>query len=279
VTLANRPDCVNPSDDLRRSGLVVPGIAPGEDPGIQRAADDDRHARGKAFWQEIIERRLFEQGIAPGEQKGVPVAPFQRLQQHFLLVDADPDRPHDVAPAQLFEGAIAAFTECAHDLGMRLRAMLFCADIVNVENIDPGQAEPLQTVLERPHDRVVGVVERGSERHRRLRGFACGLLDLGAQQPPDFCRQHPLLAGRRAQRVADATLGLAEAVIGRSVDVAHAGCPSSTRNRFGLLAGHRYPVTAHGRTAEAEHGYFERGSPESALLETHHPAISSQAGE
>jgi hypothetical protein len=34
-------------------------------------------------------------------------------------------------------------------------------------------------------------------------------------------------------------------------------------------------VTTHGRAAETEHRYFERGSPESALLEIHHPAISA----
>src|SRR5207247_1983402 len=118
---------------------------------------------------------------------------------------------------------------------MLFAAMLHHADVVDVEDIDPRQAEPLQAVLERPHDRVVGVVESGSERHWRLGYFAHGRLDLRAQQPPNLGRQHPFVARHRAQRVADATLGLSEAVIGRGIDVAHPGRPRRARNRFGLL--------------------------------------------
>ena len=115
----------------------------------------------------FIERPLLEQGVAPGEQKGVPVTPFHRLQQNFPLVDADPDRPNDPAPAQLLKRTVATFTKGAHDPEMRLCAMLLCTDVVYVENIDPSQAESLQTILERSDDPLVRVVKHAIERHWR----------------------------------------------------------------------------------------------------------------
>jgi hypothetical protein len=36
-------------------------------------------------------------------------------------------------------------------------------DVVRVKDIDPRQAEPLQTVLESAHDPIIGVVESGIE--------------------------------------------------------------------------------------------------------------------
>jgi len=59
VALANRADRVRPGEDLRRRGPVVPGVAAGENAGIERPADDDRGARLLASRQEIVERGLF----------------------------------------------------------------------------------------------------------------------------------------------------------------------------------------------------------------------------
>ena len=41
---------------------------------------------------------------------------------------------------------------------MRLGAVLVHADIVHVEDVDPRQAEPLETILIGSHDAVVGIV-------------------------------------------------------------------------------------------------------------------------
>src|SRR5215469_1936083 len=119
VTIANRLDPVYPSDDLGWRRPIVPGVAPGENAGIQRTADHNRDPGRLAARQQIVERRLLEEGIAAGEKKDVPGAPLHRLQQHLPFVDADPDRLHGAATAQLIERPIAALAERAHDRGMR----------------------------------------------------------------------------------------------------------------------------------------------------------------
>src|SRR5262252_467401 len=67
VTIANRLDPVYPSDDLGWRRPIVPGVAPGENAGIQRTADHNRDPGRLAPRQQIVERRLLEEGIAAGE--------------------------------------------------------------------------------------------------------------------------------------------------------------------------------------------------------------------
>ena len=74
VRLADGGDLLHPRNDLRRGGGVVPGVTTGQDAGVQRAADDDRGAARLAQRQQVVERCLFQQRVAAGEQKGVPVA-------------------------------------------------------------------------------------------------------------------------------------------------------------------------------------------------------------
>ena len=167
MTVADRPDGFDdPGGNLGRCGLVVPGVPAGEDAGIQRAADHDRCAGLLAFRQQILERRLFEQGIAASEQECVPVSPLQSLEQDLALVDADADRPHRSARSQLFERAIPALAQAAHQSGMGFLAVLHRADVVHIEDVDPRQPEPLQAILERAYDAVIGIVVEGLERHR-----------------------------------------------------------------------------------------------------------------
>ena len=72
-------------DDLGRGGVVVPGVAAGQDAGVQRAADDQRGAAGLAQRDQVVERRLFQQRVAAGEQEGVPVAEAQRVDQDLAF--------------------------------------------------------------------------------------------------------------------------------------------------------------------------------------------------
>ena len=87
MAVADRLNGIDPGDNLGRGGLIVPSVSAGEDAGVQRATDDDRCAGLDALWQQILKRRLFQQGIAAGEKEHVPGAPFQGFEQHLALVD------------------------------------------------------------------------------------------------------------------------------------------------------------------------------------------------
>src|SRR5271169_4438096 len=150
---------------------------------------------------------------------------------------------------------------------MRIGTMLHRTDVVHEENIDSWQAKPLQAVLERAHNRVVGVVEYSNERHSTLPVLGCDYARLWAQQPPNFCRQNPFVTRYFAQRVSDTTLRLAKPVKGRGVHVAHSGRPSRAHDRFGLFGADRHPAAPEGRAAKTESGHLEHGAPERALFE------------
>src|ERR1041384_6183192 len=90
--MAHRADGVYAFDNLGRRGVVIPGVAAGEDAGVERPADDDRGAARDALRQQIVEWALFEQRVTPGQQKRVPLAPFHGFEQHLALVDADAER-------------------------------------------------------------------------------------------------------------------------------------------------------------------------------------------
>ena len=235
MRVADRGDRLDLRDDLGRRRVVVPGVAPGENAGIERPADHDRGPGGEAFRQQIVERRLFQQRVAPGQQKRVPLAPFHRFEQHLALVDADPDRAHRAAAAQGFERAIAALAQCPHQRRMRLRAVLVGADIVDVEDVDPRQPEPLQAVLVGAHDPVIRIVVDRVERQRMTAAVGMHAGRVRAQQAADLGREHPFVARPVAQRVADRALGLADAVERRGIDIAHPGIPGGRHDRLGGL--------------------------------------------
>ena len=257
-------------DDLGRRRVVVPGVAPGEDAGIERSADDDRGPGGDASRQQIVERRLLQQRIAPGQQKRVPLAPFHRFEQDLALVDADPDRAHRAAAAQFFERAIAALAQGAHQRRMRLRPVLVGADIVHIEDVDPRQPEPLQTVLERAHDPVIGIVVDRIERQRMAAAVGMHAGRVRAQQAADLGREHPFVARPVAQRIADRALGLTDAIERRGIDIAHPGIPGGGDDRLGRLPRHLDPAAAQCRAAETEFGDHDPGAADLPLGKLDH---------
>jgi hypothetical protein len=120
---------------------------------------------------------------------------------------------------------------------------------MDIEDVDPRQAEALKTVLERAHD-----IGEGAGR-------------VAAQQPADLGGEHPFASRTVAQRVADATLGLADPVIRRGIDVAHAAGPGGADDFF--CGGARYIdlAAAQGGTAKAELGYLQARVPDLSLRE------------
>jgi hypothetical protein len=60
------------------------------------------------------------------------------------------------------------------------------ADIVDERDIDAIEPEALQGVLERPHGRVIGIVELGVERHWRPEIRDVVPPHAGAEQAPNL---------------------------------------------------------------------------------------------
>jgi hypothetical protein len=60
VGIANAGNRGDPLDNRGWGRAVVPGIAAGEDAGIQLPANDDRGAGGEAFGEQVVERGLFQ---------------------------------------------------------------------------------------------------------------------------------------------------------------------------------------------------------------------------
>src|SRR5271154_2902974 len=274
MAVADCFDGVDPRDDLGRRGPVVPGVAPGEDAGVQRAANHDRCAGLEAFRQQVLDRPLLEQGIPAGEEERVPDAPLHGLKQHLAFVDPDADRPYRAAISQTLERAIAAVAQCLHQPWMSLVAVRHCADVMHIEDVDPRKTEPLQTVLERAHDPIVRIVINRIERHWGFMFPGLPRRRARTEQTSNFRRQHPIIARFPAHCISDATLGLTETVIGGGVDIAHSGRPGGVHDGFGFAMADLDATTPEGSAAETQRRDFERSPSDPALLENRHRAIS-----
>jgi hypothetical protein len=93
---------------------------------------------------------------------------------------------------------------------------------------------------------------------------------VAAQQPADLGGEHPFASRTVAQRVADATLGLADPVIRRGINVAHAGGPGGAHDFFCGGAGDSDLAAAQGGTANAELGYLQARVPDLSQREFSH---------
>src|SRR4029077_13117583 len=150
----------------RRCDIVVgrAGLdSTGEDAGIVRAAQDNRHVPLDALWQERLQTALLQQRVAAGQQHAVEIARLDEPQARVRLIDADTDGADDASPSQLVERLEAR-------VHYRLEALLEDGaildgpeiDVMNQRDVDTCQPESEMRMLERAHDAVVAVVE-----HRR----------------------------------------------------------------------------------------------------------------
>jgi hypothetical protein len=96
---------------------------------------------------------------------------------------------------------------------------------------------------------------------------------VAAQQPADLGGEHPFASRTVAQRVADATLGLADPVIRRGINVAHAGGPGGGHDFFCGGAGDSDLAAAQGGTAKAEFGYVQARVPDLSQREFSHLTV------
>ena len=133
--------------------------------------------------------------------------------------------------------------------------------VVDHQQIDRGQAQPLQAILKRTHDAVVAEVDA------KIKGQRCGppaavkscQVGRGVEDAANLGRDHKLAAILLAQKMADAMFALAVAVEGCGVKVAHTGVPSGLQGTLRLLFAEHIKEIAQRRGAQAKFGDVSAG--------------------
>ena len=105
--------------------------------------------RSLAGRQQLVERSLFEQRVAPGEEHRVHVGFADEAGEHLRLVHAGSDGPDHALLAEPGEGRVRPVK----------RGLPVVVRVVDQGDVDPVEPEPLQALLDRPPDAVSGVVE------------------------------------------------------------------------------------------------------------------------
>ena len=173
---------------------------------------------------------------------------LEQLDADLPFVHAEADGAHRAGIAQLAHGAIAAVEKFAHARGVRI-AMREPADVVAQQDVDARNAETLEALGMRTHDRVVAVVEHRRERPRReiaLAADACILRTGGHEAAADLGGDHRRRL-RATQRLAEPQLAQAEAVERRGVEVAHARGEGLAHRGAGIFIGELAIQVADGR--------------------------------
>jgi hypothetical protein len=143
--------------------------------------------------------------------------------------------------------------------------MMLKIQIVDQQQVDVGNAQPLLAVFERPHDAVVSVIEHMREREAAgpEAALEAGGVAAGPQHPADLGGQHELAARPTIEGPADPVLALATPVPGRGVEVSDALVPGRLQGRCGRIVRHDREQVAKRRGPEAQ---LAEGHPGSAQV-------------
>ena len=159
VALADRGDRPRPLDDLRRCIAVV--VAPaagrlplGEKAAVEDAGGDDSDTAFLAEGKEVVEAVLLEERVPAREHHHVDVGVPHEVGEHRRLVHPGADRRHGALRAQLRERRIAG----------REHLVPVVVRIVEVDDVDPVEAEALQALRERASDPVAAEVPAAAVR-------------------------------------------------------------------------------------------------------------------
>src|ERR1700722_360617 len=180
VALTMRLEAADAIDDVlwRDSIVIVQGPAVPrpcrQNAGVIRTAHDDGYSRTRARRQQGIQCVLLEQGIAAREQDDVELRMIHGLETDRRLVDAKPKGPDRSACPQLFQRTKAAAVGELAKGRLAPAAMSQAADVVNKENVDAGQSEPLLAGLPRGHHPLEAVIKFGFERQGRAEALTFG---------------------------------------------------------------------------------------------------------
>jgi hypothetical protein len=127
-----------------------------------------------AKWQELVERVLLEQGVAAGQKKAVEIPTKRHRLTGLDEVHSSAHRRYGAFVTQFAQSAIARCHELVEDLGPAV-AVGPLVDVVHQQDVYPVHPEAIETVFDRSHDRIVGIVIVIHERKNSLELPAVGL--------------------------------------------------------------------------------------------------------
>ena len=187
MAAAHRFDGPGPLQALGRDGaVVVPGAlgGAGQHPAVEHPGGQVGHPPVGAG-RDQPGGGLIEQGVAPGHQHAVEVAPLQEGGGGGHRVGAHRDGVDHLLAPHVGQGPV----------GSLQRLVQVVVGVMHVDDADPVGAQPLEARLHRAPGRVVAEVEDGLHRPVRPR----------LQPPPGLGGDHhPAVARRRARLVAPA---------------------------------------------------------------------------
>ena len=215
-------------EQLARRGPVVEGRPAGEEAAVEDAARDHGDPALRAEREQFGQRGLVEQRVPARDEEAVEVGLAREPEQHLGLVHACAHRSDHALAAQPVERGV----------GARDGVLVVVVRVVDVQDVDAVETEPLEALLDRAEHPVVAEVEdriqgrdASPDRLARLGGR------VRAQQAPDLRREHEVVARPPGEDTAEALLRQAEAVEGRGVEEADAPLPGQLDRRVrGLVA-------------------------------------------
>src|SRR6266481_1048487 len=180
VALTLRLEATDAVDDGRRRDSIIIVQRPAvpcscrQNTGVIRTANDDGYSRTGARRQQGVQRVLLEQGVAAREQDDVELSVLHGLETDRRLVDAQPKGLDRTARPQLFQRTKAAAVGQLTKGRFVTAAVGQAANVVDVENINAGQAKPLLAGLPRGHHPLEAIIKFGVERQGRTEAVTFG---------------------------------------------------------------------------------------------------------
>ncbi len=223
-----------------------------QDAGVVRTADDERHAALLADRQQLGKRALVEQRIAAGEQHDVEIDLRQHVDADPPVVDAEAEAADHPAVAQLGERGNRAAQHLVEALRVR-RPVGIAIDVVDVDDVEPRNAEALQALVDRAQRPGAGIVPALPVRqHIDIAVLLARRGTVRNEQSSDLRREDVLVSRDAAERLADADFRKAVAVMRRGIEIADAGCARVPHQCDRFVFGDGVEEIAQRRAAESE---------------------------
>ena len=167
VAPADGGNALGALQDVRRRRAVPVGRARarvGQHAAVERCRGEHRDAALPAQRQELVGGGLVEQRVAPCDQHAVEVRFTNEAHGRCGVVDS---RAHGADDALLAE-----LDQRGHGLPDRLVQVVL--RVVNVDELDPVEAEAAEAVLERPTDALAAVIAHSTESGRLREDVGAG---------------------------------------------------------------------------------------------------------